>query len=315
MIAIQSIYTVTGLYLLWMAWCSLRDPQHPRRLGTAAFWALLGLCMLVGQYIPEAVMGAMVVVLALLAGTGQVRAGTHTTTPSEQLTRHRQRHGNRLFLPALIIPLVTVAVALGGTHLQVTGVSVFDATLTTQIGFGLACMLAFVVAARLTRSRPAEALTRSRSLLDAVSWATLLPVLLATLGSVFAAAGVGDAVAAAVRPWIDADSRLAVVLAYALGMAAFTVIMGNAFAAFPVMSLGIALPMLVHGQGADPAIVVAIGMLSGYCGTLLTPMAANFNLVPAALLELRDPYAVIRAQWPTALPLLAVNIALMYWLV
>ncbi len=315
MIAIQSIYTVAGLYLLWMAWCSLRDPQHPRRLGTSAFWALLALCMLVGQYMPEAAIGAMVVVLALLAGSGQVRAGAHATTSAEQLTQHRQRHGNCLFLPALVIPLVTVAVALGGTRLQVAGVRVFDATLTTQIGFGLACTLAFVVAASLTRSRPVEALTRSRSLLDAVSWATLLPVLLATLGSVFAAAGVGDAVAAAVRPWIDADSRLAVVLAYTLGMAAFTVIMGNAFAAFPVMSLGIALPLLVHGQGADPAIVVAIGMLSGYCGTLLTPMAANFNLVPAALLELRDPYAVIRAQWPTALPLLAVNIALMYWLV
>ena len=37
-------------------------------------------------------------------------------------------------------------------------------------------------------------------------------------------------------------------------------------------------------------------MLTGYCGTLMTPMAANFNIVPAALLELDDPYAVIRAQ-------------------
>lgn len=29
-------------------------------------------------------------------------------------------------------------------------------------------------------------------------------------------------------------------------------------------------------------------MLSGFCGTLMTPMAANFNIVPAALLELSD---------------------------
>jgi uncharacterized membrane protein len=114
---------------------------------------------------------------------------------------------------------------------------------------------------------------------------------------------------------VPVDNRFAVVLAYALGMAMFTMIMGNAFAAFPVMTAGIGLPLLVHLHGADPAPLAAIGMLSGYCGTLLTPMAANFNLVPAALLELRDPHAVIRAQVATALPLLAANIALMYFLV
>jgi uncharacterized membrane protein len=59
-------------------------------------------------------------------------------------------------------------------------------------------------------------------------------------------------------------------------------------------------------------VVGAIGMLAGFCGTLMTPMAANFNLVPAALLELKDQYGVIRAQVATALPLLAVNILLIY---
>jgi len=64
-------------------------------------------------------------------------------------------------------------------------------------------------------------------------------------------------------------------------------------------------------HGADPAPLAAIGMLSGYCGTLLTPMAANFNLVPVALLDLKDRNAVIRAQLPTALPLLAANLVLL----
>jgi uncharacterized membrane protein len=60
--------------------------------------------------------------------------------------------------------------------------------------------------------------------------------------------------------------------------------------------------------------MAAIGMLSGYCGTLLTPMAANFNIVPAALLELPDKNAVIRAQVPTALTLLVCNVFLLYFL-
>ena len=96
------------------------------------------------------------------------------------------------------------------------------------------------------------------------------------------------------------------------GMALFTMVMGNAFAAFPVMLAAVGMPLLIKQHGGDPAVVAAIGMLAGFCGTLMTPMAANFNLVPAALLELKNPYGVIRAQIGTALPLLAVNILFIY---
>jgi len=98
----------------------------------------------------------------------------------------------------------------------------------------------------------------------------------------------------------------------AVGMALFTAIMGNAFAAFPVITAAIGLPLVVHKFGGDPAVVCALGMLSGFCGTLVTPMAANFNIVPAALLELPDRNGVIRVQVPTALVLLMGNIVLMY---
>ncbi len=103
-------------------------------------------------------------------------------------------------------------------------------------------------------------------------------------------------------------------LAFTLGMAGFTIVMGNAFAAFPVMMAAVGLPVLVVKLGGDPAIVAAIGMLAGFCGTLLTPMAANFNIVPAALLELDDRNGVIKAQVATALPLLAINTLLIWGL-
>jgi uncharacterized membrane protein len=74
-------------------------------------------------------------------------------------------------------------------------------------------------------------------------------------------------------------------------------------------------PLIVHRFGGDPAIMGAIGMLSGFCGTLATPMAANYNIVPAALLELPDRNGVIRVQIPTAIPLLICNTILMYVLV
>jgi len=79
-----------------------------------------------------------------------------------------------------------------------------------------------------------------------------------------------------------------------------------------VMAAAIAVPVLIRQYGGDPAVVCAIGMLAGFCGTLMTPLAANFNIVPAALLDLKDRNHVIRAQIPTALIMLAINTALMY---
>ena len=78
------------------------------------------------------------------------------------------------------------------------------------------------------------------------------------------------------------------------------------------MLAAVGMPLLIKQYGGDPAVVAAIGMLAGFCGTLMTPMAANFNLVPAALLELKNPYGVIKAQIGTAVPLLAVNIVFIW---
>jgi uncharacterized membrane protein len=129
---------------------------------------------------------------------------------------------------------------------------------------------------------------------------------------VFALAGLGAAVGDLATQAIPSGSRFAAVAAYSFGMALFTAIMGNAFAAFPVMTAGIGLPLIVMQYGGDPVIMSAIGMLSGFCGTLTTPMGANFNIVPVALLNLQDRYAVIKAQLPTAILLLITNTVLMY---
>ena len=81
-----------------------------------------------------------------------------------------------------------------------------------------------------------------------------------------------------------------------------------------LVASAIAVPLLIDTYGGNPAAIGAIGMLAGFCGTLMTPLAANFNIVPVRLLELRDPNAVVKAQIPTALPLLLINILLIYFL-
>nr|WP_202844921.1 DUF979 domain-containing protein [Luteimonas saliphila] len=309
------IYWLAGAYLLAVAALGLRDRHNPRRHATALFWGLLGLMFLAADRLAPVAVGVVVVVLACLAGFGGLGRGRYDEPSDEAKRVEATRLGNRLFWPALLIPGVCVLLAVVLKDVSVGGVYLLGREQTTLVALGVACVVAAIAACRLTRQTPWSAVEQSRRLIDAVGWAALLPLLLATLGGVFAAAGVGEAVAALVEMAIPVDNRFVVVLAYALGMALFTMVMGNAFAAFPVMTAGIGLPLLVRLHGADAAPLAAIGMLSGYCGTLLTPMAANFNLVPAALLELKDPNAVIRQQVATALPLLACNIVLMYFIV
>ena len=139
--------------------------------------------------------------------------------------------------------------------------------------------------------------------------------MLGMLGLVFSDASVGKAVAYVTTTYINMELRFVAVAVFVIGMAMFTVIMGNGFAAFPVMAGGVGVPVLMGIYHGNPAVVVAsIGMLSGYCGTLLTPMAASYKVVLAAVLELSDRNDVIRAQVPTALVLLVTNVFLLYFL-
>ena len=314
MITLQHAYWLFGAMLAGIAWLSWRDGANPRRLWTGGFWALLALGFLVGERLPAWLMGLVVIAVATISGLGGVRLGHYPERAPEQRKLDAARLGHRLLLPALLIPGITLLLAVPLKDVTLAGLPLLDTVQTTLIALAVASVVAMAAACVLTREGVGMAIEQSRRLLDAIGWAAILPLLLAMLGGVFAASGVGEAVASVVRAAIPVENRYAVLLAYALGMTCFTMIMGNAFAAFPVMSAGIALPLLVHVHGADPAPLAALGMLSGYCGTLMTPMAANFNLVPAALLEL-DPYAVIRAQLATGLPLLAANFALMCLLV
>ena len=208
----------------------------------------------------------------------------------------------------MIIP----ATALTGTLLFKYVPQWIDPKQVTLISLGLGVLIALAIGYARLRPAPMLPLQQGNRLIDSVGWAAILPQMLASLGAVFALAGVGDVVGGLAGQAIPQGSLLGAVLAYGLGMALFTMVMGNAFAAFPVMIAAIGMPLLIEQYGGDPAIICAIGMLAGFCGTLMTPMAANFNLVPAALLELKDKNGVIRAQIGTALPLLVVNIALIY---
>lgn len=321
MIKVEWFYWLLAAFFLTVAVLVLRDRSNPHRVWSATFWALLGLCFpystfVVAETLPPWPLGLAVVAIACIAGFGLLGHGTEekTTTPKERQGL-AERFGNRLFIPVLVVPVVTGLFAILGPKLTIGGTPLLEPLSETVIGLGASAIIAVAMGMWVLRTpRAAVPLHEGRRLTENIGWASVLPQLLAMLGLVFATAGVGTAIGTSAGQILPKGSLLAAVVLYCFGMAVFTIIMGNAFAAFPVMTAAIGYPLLIQFYDGNAAAVFAIGMLSGYCGTLCTPMAANFNIVPVALLELKSDYAVIRAQLPTAVPLWACNVGLMYFL-
>ncbi|MEH3036458.1 MAG: DUF979 domain-containing protein [Sphingomonas adhaesiva] len=298
MIGLGFVYLVAGAFFAGCAVLGIVD----RRWANALFHALLALSFFAGDRIGDVGNGVLVLALVATATSGRMRRGEPAAADAPKG-------------PLLILALVIPAAALGGTLLFKQMPTLIDPKQATLVALAMGVLLALALCHRVLRAPPLAGIRAGRRLLDEIGWAAVMPQLLASLGAVFALAGVGDVVGGLAGAAIPAGSVLGAVLVYALGMALFTIVMGNAFAAFPVMAAGVGIPLLVRQFGGDPAPVAAIGMLAGFCGTLLTPMAANFNIVPAALLELKDRYGVIRAQAATALPLLGFNILLLWWVI
>ena len=308
MITYEWLYWLAGVFFAGWSILSLRD----RRIGNAAFWGVLAASFFLGSRVSDFVNGVLVLALVAIAGAGGVkRSAPVTSTPAERVA-DAERFGNRLFYPALIVPVTAVAGTLLYNYTPFGETGLFEPRRETLLLFGIGVLVALAAATVWLRPPLLAPAEEGRRLLDSIGWAAILPQMLAALGAVFALAGVGEIIGALAGGAIPEGSVLLTVVVFALGMVLFTMIMGNAFAAFPVMVAAIGIPLLVEQYGGNPAVIGAVGMLAGFCGTLMTPMAANFNIVPAALLELKDQNAVIRHQIGTALPLLACNIVIIY---
>lgn len=299
-ILLEVFYIMLGLYMGITMVFTLKDKNHKTRIGTAMFWGILAAVFIVGKYIPSTIVGLLVVVIAVLSATKQINIGTLKQLDETFTQLKAEKLGLKIFIPSLSIAVIAMLVA------QFTS---FSGT----VAIGISSTVTLLVTFMITKAKPKELLEDTNRMYQSMGSFTILPQLLASLGVLFTAAGVGDKISSMISGVIPSGSILAGVIAYCVGMAAFTAIMGNAFAAFSVITVGVGIPF-VFAQGGDPAVCSILALTAGYCGTLLTPMAANFNVLPAALLELKDKNAVIKAQAPIALILLAVHVVLMYTL-
>ncbi|MEY9936892.1 DUF979 domain-containing protein [Streptacidiphilus sp. MAP5-3] len=317
MIKSEWFYWLIGAIFLAMAGQMLFDRSNPKRFGTSAFWGLLGTGFIYSTWVlnhqaPTQPLGLAVLVTICLGGFNLTGRGNPRTTSPAEREQRAARLGNKIFIPALVIPVVAVICSTLVKAWRIDGKPVLESGAETVLGLGIGAIVALLVAMVIVRERnPAVPLHAGRGMLESMGWALLLPQLLAILGAIFQAAGVGTQVGTIVNYVLPHRQTFLAVLVYCLGMALFTAVMGNAFAAFPVMTAAVGWPILIQQMHGNAPCVLAVGMLAGFCGTLCTPMAANFNLVPAALLELKDQYGPIKAQLPTAGGLFVCCVAIM----
>lgn len=293
-------YMFIGLCMAITMVFTLKDKNHKTRIGTALFWGIVSVIFIFGKLIPSTIIGALIIVIAVLSALKQINIGTLKQLDSTFTQLKSDKLGLKIFIPSLTIAIVAMIIA------QFTP---FSGT----VAIGIAATVALLLTFAITKAKPIEYIEDSNRMFQSVGVFAILPQLLASLGALFTAAGVGDIISNIISGVIPDGNRLAGVIAYCVGMAIFTAIMGNGFAAFSVITVGIGVPF-VFAQGGDPIVCSALALTAGFCGTLLTPMAANFNMLPAALLEMKDKNGVIKAQAPFALVLLTIHIILMYTL-
>jgi uncharacterized membrane protein len=296
----EIFYSLIGIVFILVGVKALMDKQGKKRITTVLFWFILAFTFIAGPYLPKWIIGLCVVIIAGLTACKGVKESASDTPSPDSTRKQAEKIGYKIFIAPLCLALVAVLVA-----------SFLSPTISANNAIGIAAAAALLVTFVITRAPPRNTVTDGARLMDNVGPVGILPQLLAALGALFTAAGVGDVIAKGVSTIIPEGNRLIATAVYCIGMALFTIIMGNGFAAFSVITVGIGLPFLIL-QGANPVVVGALGLTAGYCGTLCTPMAANFNIMPAALLQTKDKYVIIKSQLPAAGVLLLIHIILMY---
>lgn len=295
-LTLDAVFAVIGALLWAYAGMTFADRQHPTRMGTALYWVILGTLFLFGSRIPHWISGILVVALVVIEGFGKVKA-TDAGHPKPRDLRAWS------IAPVLAIPVVTFAFA-GAAKL-------FNADVgkATTIGLGVSGVVAAIIALAVFRDPVQKAFAAGRRLTEDIGALHIYPQLLASLGAVFTAAGVGTVFAGFVGKFAP-GGPLAAGIVFFGAMSLFTALMGNSFAAFSVIMTGIGIPLVIKPYGLDPAFVAILGLTSASCGTLCTPMAANFNILPVGLYEMKDPSGVIRIQWKYAIPLWLSHVAI-----
>lgn len=298
-IGLNVVWVIIGLITIYAGIKNLLDKENPSRVGTAVFWCSFGIVCGFGSWLPAKVSGALVLIMCLPPIFKKVKIGKTDNPTKEHTEQQFKKIGMKIFVPAFSVAVCSLFFALFSNMSSIVAITV-----------GVIVAMILLMAFDAKQNKPAVFLNDSERFLGITGPLSMLPQLLGCLGGVFTAAGVGDVIAQLVEKIVPKGNVNIGIIVYAIGMVLFTMIMGNAFAAITVMTVGIGAPFVL-AYGANPVVIGMLALTCGYCGTLLTPMAANFNILPVAILNMKDRWGAIKNQVLVAIFMLVFQICYM----
>ena len=298
-IGLNVVWLIIGLITIYAGIKNLLDKENPSRVGTAVFWCSFGIVCGFGSWLPAKVSGVLVLIMCLPPIFKKVKIGKTDNPTKEHTEQQFKKIGMKIFVPAFSVAVCSLFFALFSNMSSMVAITV-----------GVIVAMVLLMAFDTKQNKPAVFLNDSERFLGITGPLSMLPQLLGCLGGVFTAAGVGDVIAQLVEKIVPKGNVNIGIIVYAIGMVLFTMIMGNAFAAITVMTVGIGAPFVL-AYGANPVVIGMLALTCGYCGTLLTPMAANFNILPVAILNMKDRWGAIKNQVLVAIFMLVFQICYM----
>ena len=295
-VGLSVVWIIVGLIAIYAGIKNLLDKENPSRIGTAVFWCSFGIVCAFGDWLPAKVSGILVIVMCMPPIFKRVKVGKVNAPEKSHTEKQYQKIGMKIFIPALTVAVFSLVFAL-------------FTNISSMIGITIGTFVAVIILMAYSpkENKPQVFMQDSERFLSLMGPLCMLPQLLGCLGGIFTQAGVGEVIANIVENVVPKGNVNVGIIIFAIGMALFTMIMGNAFAAITVMTVGIGGPFVLS-YGADPVTIGMLALTCGYCGTLCTPMAANFNIVPVAILNMKDRWGVIKNQVLVAVIMLTVQI-------
>ena len=293
------VWLIIGLITIYAGIKNLLDKENPSRVGTAVFWCSFGIVCGFGTWLPAKVSGALVLIMCLPPIFKKVKIGKVDNPTKEHTEQQFKKIGMKIFIPAFSVAVCSLFFALFSNMSSMVAITL-----------GVVVAMILLIAYDSKQNKPVVFLKDSERFLGITGPLSMLPQLLGCLGGVFTAAGVGDVVAQLVEKIVPKGNVNIGIIVYAIGMVLFTMIMGNAFAAITVMTVGIGAPFVL-AYGANPVVIGMLALTCGYCGNLLTRMAAKFYILPVAILNMKDRWGVIKKQVLVAIIMLVFQICYM----
>jgi len=124
MITLEHVYIMTGIMFAAFAIGRALDRSSARRWRSAAFWGTYALSFLAGSHLPDLANGMILMALVVLAASGL--ASADAAAPIAERREAAQSNGNRLFVPALTIPVVVLLVAVFGKKLHIGSAALLE---------------------------------------------------------------------------------------------------------------------------------------------------------------------------------------------